>query len=1289
MALCLISLFLFAAVVVSTGFANILYVSNNGSNDTSCLNGPQACANLTLVLDHIRHQNDIEVYIELGQYDLSPTVRLIFEQVQNVYIARNGNEGIVDISCKGTTSGLSFSNCTNVTIAGLSFIGCGMEHNSTSLNFTTRKGFLLFFASLYFEGCSNITLDSISVSDSLGIAVQFYYTPNVNITNSNFTNNALGMYNISGGVYIEFPYCFPGEKCNKTNIPTKYVTNSQYIISGCNFTNNEARNVLDNPNQYIFPVEIYHVAFGHGGGLSVFFKGNASDCTVIVEDCTFTNNTAEYGGGAYIEMQDNSCDNHVTMNGSNNFTNNIANNCGGGLYLSFLFAADINKIKSCSYSISDTTFNGNKAIKNNGGGLFYITVPQKFQARPNSLELSSCTWIKNEAFSGAGLFLIAYRGIVPGTIEAVNITNSLFERNSLRGLQRKAFKKLGYGAVYSDEVPITFFNSASFKYNTGTALVAMHAVISVAEDTFVEFCNNSGIIGGAVAFFSTVMVVYKNTSLHFLHNNASELGGALFVENIGQQGLLNSCFLRYYNFTTHAEDWNTSFIFIGNVAGGYSNSIYSFSISSCIFVENITGDVFCWNNGTAVWEYNGSKENCKDHILTAAKSLTGSNKLEVFPGKKMHINISAYDEQGQNVTFNLVLHAISTSPAFSVDEDFSYTSSNEIKLYQKLDETANASLTLETIGSDSFLQKELYIHFLDCPPGLVLNKQSGKCQCNGTFAQTVQCDNSKFSSTLLPGYWFGKYTDETPVVGHCKNCNYTVNAMSATTLDLGDRYDKLNDLLCGPYKEGVLCSNCTEGYAPAINFNEFHCVKCDAKSDVAKGAIVFLFLDITLPLLILVAIFFSDVPLTSGLLHGPILFGQMITTVVPLDADNIIAYKTIFNGSETAEKAYLTIYDIFNSEIFMSLQNYCLSQSLTYADIIALQYLTAILPLGFVVFVAIIYYCEEHKWRTCLNIRKPKCMRKSRWATRFKNSPNALATFILLSYTKIAVITGYLLTPVNLIAANDTTYKRVMYLDGTIGHMDKEYLRFFLIAFFVGLPLIIAVPLFLILFRSNDPESNGGFFNHLTHQFQKEFREFPNDTTDTNTGLQRGQKGRTVSHLGRINFECSFCAATECCKCRLLQTRYCLIPLYMKWSRYDFRWLAGGLFILRLCLILPYMVASSSIMQYMVQFTVCMIGGVAIITIRPYKRDKERSDLYKYVDPNAVEAGSLLLLALLIALSMYQYTYTVIGLNLSIWAYILQYFLVWVPFVWFVIAYCNFLYVRYRCKENKYETINT
>ena len=1295
-----ISLFFILVLALVTSkveSANALYVSNSGSNDTSCLNGSQSCANLTLVLDHIRHQNDIEVYIEPGHYDLSPNISLTFEQVQNVYIARNGTKGMVDISCQGTTSGLSFSNCTNVTITGLSFTGCGMEHNSTSLDFPSHDTFLTFFASLYFEGCSNITLDSISVSDSLGIAVQFYYTPNVTITNSNFANNNLDMYKISGGVYIEFPYCVPnGEICSGTNVPTEYVTHSQYVISGCNFTNNIARNALDDSRRYVLPNRFYHVAFGQGGGLSVFFKGNASDCTVIVEDCTFTNNKAEYGGGAYFDMQDNSYNNHVIMRGVNTIISNHAKNSGGGAYASFIFADEVSTINDCSFSIMNTIFHSNNATY--GGGLYYITTRQKYKhpLLPNSMKLSQCNWIENKAQSGAGFYLLAFRGIGSGIIEVVNITNSSFEGNYVRGLHKYSGKQLGYGALYTDQVSVTFFTSASFQNNKGTALLAIHAIISVAENTSVIFCNNTGVNGGAVTFFSSsVMKISERTSMHFINNSALNLGGAIYVESIVQQDIPNSCFLQYYNYVTPPADWNTKFIFSGNKANNKTNSIYSSSIASCVLgrgfgiPDSDINNTFCWNNGTAIWKYNDSEcmNACVNHIETAAKNLNSpyknTNPFQVIPGKMKFMGITAFDDQKDNVTSNLILHATTHSPGVIIDNTTDYISNNEIILYQHSTET-DFTIILDTITSESLLEIELFIRFSECPPGLTLNDH-GKCQCDGSFASRVDCHNANFDSFLLRGYWIGKYNDKT-VVGHCRNCEYK---NKTGRLNLSDGYERLDDLLCGDHSKGVLCSKCEEGYHPAINSDEFHCVDCNF-TDTFKGIAVFLSLDILLPLVLLVLIFFSDVPLTSGLLHGPILFGQMVTTVISLDGDDVITYESIFNGTEAAEKVYVAFYDIFNSEFLMSLQNYCLSQSLPYAGIIALQYLTAILPLGFVVFVAIIYYCEEHKWRTCLNIRKPKCMRKSRWATRFKNSPNALATFILLSYTKIAVITGYLLTPVNLIAATDTTSNydnQVMYLDGTIeyGFHNRGYLVYFLFAFIVGMPFLIVIPLFLFFFRSNDPGQNGGFLNHLLHQFQQEFCDSDKDfnMTVSNAGKRSSVfSEKSVEHRARLNYECKFCAINECCSCKLLATKCWRVPLYMKWSRYDFRWLAGGLFILRLCLILPYMVAYSIIIQYILQFTVCMIGGVAIITIRPYKRDKERSDLYKYVDANAVEAGSLLLLALLIALSMYQYTYTVADIPLSKWAYVLQFLLVWVPFVWFVIAYLFLFAERYdlRCK---------
>ena len=1308
---------LLAASISVLQSATVVYVSENASNDPSCLNGgeSQPCSNLTLVLDHIRSQSNTEVYIRPGHYVLSSNVKLTFEEVDNVLLKGEG-EGAVDITCKGYMSGLSFINSSNVSIVGLSFVRCGTEHNSTSLIFPTRgsNNFHTFYASLYFENCSTISLDSISVSDSLGIAVQFYYTPDVSIIDSNFTNNSIGMYNISGGVYIEFPYCLPGKSCSNTNVPIEYVTNSKYVISGCHFTDNVARSALDNPNRYIFPVKYFHVAFGHGGGLSVFFKGNSSNSDITIKDCTFTNNEAVYGGGVYIEMQDNSSNNNVIMSGNVFMNNRAVDGSGGGAYLGFTYEEEYSSVSNCSYSIEDTHFTSNMAI--HGGGLYYFTTRQDSvdSQTVNSLELTSCTWTHNKAQSGAGLHLFAFHGINQGIIEPVAIIGSTFANNVIKDFDESDRKGLSFGAILTDKVPIYFKMSATFNSTVGTSLVAYQSKITFWDNVYILFFGNEGTFGGAMALYSsTVVVIHENVTLEFINNTASSLGGALYVESLGQTSIPNTCFLQYFDFRRSPIEWNASFIFEDNTADGENNSIYISSVGSCllgrafgVIDEDDISEVFCWNNETALWKYNDdtTPSACINQIVTAPSKLTTvynyNNHLKIIPGKKTNMSISAKDDQGQDVTSNLVLHATSSAPQeVSVDMDINYISNNEIILYQHNTSVTNANITLGTIGEVAQqVQVKITVELVECPPGLTLDS-TGKCSCSGDFADRVECSNSNFSSSILRGYWIGEYQYQGStdiVVGHCRNCKYMNNGEGGR-LPLGESFTEVEGLLCGPFQTGVLCSGCTKGYAPAFNTDEFHCVKCDDK----RGIAIFIFLDIIFPFVLLVLIFLSDVPLTSGLLHGPILFGQMITTVISLNGDGIITYEGIFHqgATETADKVYSIFYDLFNAEFFMSLQNYCVSKDMPYAGIIALQYLSAYLPIVFVVLVAIVFYCRNAHFKYCRIFNcchKPSCLEKFSWPEYFKNSPNALATFILLSYTKIAVITGYLLTPASLWTANDSTSyngRLVMYLDGTIDYSLNRgtYTLYFILSVLLGIPFLIAVPLFLFCFRANDPHKNGGFFNHLLNQFQKEFCESSDDftTTDKNEVVQvdeihadnHNYYEKDREHIGRcchMRYKISNKNGNWVCSYQQIAKKYCRLSFYTEWSRHDFRWLAGGFFILRLLLILPYMLAWNTIIQYILQFTVCMIGGVAIITLRPYKRKE-----HKYVDPNAIEAGSLLLLALLIALSMYQYTYTVTGIPLSKWAYVLQCVFVWIPLLWFTLIYIRLIYKRHKEKIKK------
>ena len=67
----LLMMVLFLTLATTSG-ASVFYVSVDGIDDSTCVNGGQSCANLTLVLDHIRYLSNTEVYIQPGQYELFP-----------------------------------------------------------------------------------------------------------------------------------------------------------------------------------------------------------------------------------------------------------------------------------------------------------------------------------------------------------------------------------------------------------------------------------------------------------------------------------------------------------------------------------------------------------------------------------------------------------------------------------------------------------------------------------------------------------------------------------------------------------------------------------------------------------------------------------------------------------------------------------------------------------------------------------------------------------------------------------------------------------------------------------------------------------------------------------------------------------------------------------------------------------------------------------------------------------------------------------------------------------------
>ena len=1311
--------------VLSVCHSVTVYVDESASsNDCAATTINTPCNNLTASLEFVHATSIAAVYIAQGSYSLLPSEKLKFKSVSSVTIAKlQGSNGTVHVNCAGMNAGLSFLNVTGIHIQGIEFSGCGVVHNSTSRNFSVDPSFSLLniTVSLYFESCQNVNLLSITVTQSLGVAVQFFSTsgllPN-EIKDCEFSNNTVG-----GGLNIEFPYCIPGDNtCDQNSISMvdiASVSNSVYTISNCIFRNNIA-NSEDN-GRTVLPYQSYHEAQGRGGGLSIFFKGNAKNNKFNISNCTFENNSAVYGGGMYVEMQDLAMINKVETNALKFWSNNASID-GGGLLASYIFLKTHldNLVSGGSIILKNAEFYSNYVSSGKGGGVSFTTTRQN-NTNWNNFMIINTTFVGNKAFLGSAVQIGAYSTEMNGLLCPVQICDVTVKNNSIS----KAHNKLGTGAIFVQSVPVNFSGNIEFTNNTiGSGLTAYQSNIIVTKNTSMLFQDNIGHNGGALSLHDSTIIVNEGCSFVFIENMAYIHGGAIYASFSGPdvQVMSQDCFIQYYDITLDPTKWDASFIFQDNKMPNHKvNSIYATSLKPCLFgrafgvfpsendhqkLQELFYRVFCWNrnNSNPIWKYNGSDlvEDCNYHIDTGLNHFSiNSNamtNIDIVPGKVTFLDLQGIDDQGEPIRSEIILHARSIADDTEIDKDYKYTSSSNIVLLKKREGINQTELNIETIGQEVPLVLRISARILDCPPGFHLH-EDGKCKCMKDFRGIIKCDDSRFTAFLLSGYWMGIYNHKV-VVSHCRDCNTSLVHNGYYNLSQYANYTILDKSLCGENREGVSCSTCVDKYAPAINLNEFKCVECSQSSSVG-GVFLFLLLDFVVPLSLLAIVYVLDVPLTNGLLHGPIFFAQMITTVVSLDGDGIIHYKDIVKDFNVCfEQVYFTLYDIFNLDFFMSFQNMCLGNVNHYATIVSIHYASALLPLLFVLsFGLFIFLFDRARRFQCINSLK-NCMK-----SRLHNLPNILATCILLSYTKVMVITCYLLTPIVLIGEdgkfNDYRHS-VLYIDGSIRYTNKEYYPYLVAPIIVALCFLIPVPIFLAVFRSNDAGNNSGFFNNLLEQFQKEFRQSKEDfpmfnrdesyveldersaSSNQYTAITRTfcdpYKGCGGEIDNRTEYERECCSPQYLCRYYQKKSRYCPIAINTSWSFYDYRWFAGGFFALRVLLIVPYVLAWTTMIRYSCQLCICMFGGMFIILVRPYKRK-----VYKYFDCNRVEALSLFNLGFILALCIYQYQYTTnMKTKHSLWAYVIQVFLVIVPFVWIVVVYVYLMKQRHSEKYDKW-----
>jgi len=816
-----------------------------GIDNDSCLthnNSNAPCKTLSFAFSNCSDYTNFSL-LPGNTYYLTHEVS--FKEITGLAFSGKGAE----VSCSGKDVGLAFFKVQNVIFEEITFKYCGAPRNSTSKNFQSQNAsyFSTFGVSLYFLHCHNVTMTNVAVIHSSNAAgVVMYDTLGTNsVRGCKFSNNSVyGDAMGGGGFHVELTYCKPGyTKC----IKHASVFLSNFTFQNVTFSDNVAKNEgLPSKTSFLTPHQDNHQAFGRGGGLSFYFKGNAKWNYVIIDHCVFENNQAIWGAGAFIEFQDDVIGNHVTwhhcvfIGNKCNFTHNNGTG-GGGMRLSHYVLGKHRGIighilrnhivlESCEFSSNSAKYGGGISISSS------LERIDEVLGNPAIITVKKVTFEKNIAKYGSAVNIDRFPFSTGGEMVQIIFENLRVINNNINyvdflNLSGSPYSE-GIGAFYVNQVNVNFRRSILFANNTGSGIAVAGATLNFSGSQVV-FESNSGYRGGAIAMLGSAHLIVDNKTVMLFHSNVAEVnGGAINVRHV-EVSTLTNCFIRHSEPFLQPNDWNVTFTFINNTDknGYHPNSIHTTSVYPCAWAggnsySNDIGDIFCWNGWNYSrlndegndWNYsqpNGKDKPCSKEITSEIGNIFyEKSNLDIIPGHGFVLPFQVSDDYNNDLTYITVFSSISNE-----------TSRNTSRYIWSGDETkvsgikSDVSMNFTSLG-DKVWRASLMLHLQQCPLGLF--GENCSCPVGKTFGSKISCNPHSLEVTMKDQNWIG-YFKQILVVGLCPS-GFCKQAESSSILLPSEHVEVTDYIVCDGNRTEVLCGRCVNGYGHAVNSPTFVCV---------------------------------------------------------------------------------------------------------------------------------------------------------------------------------------------------------------------------------------------------------------------------------------------------------------------------------------------------------------------------------------------------------------------------------------------------------------------------------
>ena len=507
----------------STRAAVVIRVSNTGYDNSSCLasNSTTPCKTIKFALNAIKDSNDTDFVfsIEDQVYDLEERVNITQTNPgKNIILKSNHLTGST-IHCMNIYAGFDIGSdfypankTRNVNFVNLQFQNCGPQFaavvaiwNSAEINFThcvfkhnKQAGICAFDSGVVIDSCHflNNTPDHQSNSTSGGGA-RF------------FLRNAISL---------------------------------SVIIRSSHFTLNSV--AMNNSTEFRWSCTNQSTCNYHlGGGLLIMFQESAIDCRVVIQDTIFSSNSANFGGGIYFADSDRTSRNNFYITNST-FLRNMAVEAGGGLMFTRWDAAP-----SVTAIIKNCTVSENHSKRGAGMNIFFINNNEK--SINSVLRFDTVVFSNNFGNTSTAIRFMTARPYARRMDVTPEFINCTIADHNMSGFARTS-------PFTSQRVNVKFKGRNVFtRNNGGGAAMFQHCIVNVQGQ--LVFTNNTGLNGGAVLLESCQIILYPDSELMFLGNEATGLGGAICVFEDIMDELLQwynpNCFLTYSKANVPPSEW--------------------------------------------------------------------------------------------------------------------------------------------------------------------------------------------------------------------------------------------------------------------------------------------------------------------------------------------------------------------------------------------------------------------------------------------------------------------------------------------------------------------------------------------------------------------------------------------------------------------------------------------------------------------------------------------------------------------------------------------------------------